>query len=300
MGTAVPITALPFSDTGATCDNLDDWDEVCPYTGSTSADVWYSYTPAADMMVSVDLWGSFYDTKTYILDAGYNVIACNDDFYSDWTSLIEAAQLYSGNTYYIVVDGYGGDCGDYILNVDEYTPPPPCIVECMGFEEGEPDNNPDYVDLYNGGCNTDDSHPQQYMTELTADPDGNLTVCGVGGWNNLGKDTDWYLVTVGYTGTITWTVESEVASWFFEIGNQDCVSPEIINVMEPGPCEVTTITITATPGAQLWLWAGAQEYAPPSGFEGWNFNYRMEFTGLQEGPVATDSATWDSIKSMYR
>jgi hypothetical protein len=112
MGTAVPITALPFSDTGATCDNLDDWDEVCPYTGSTSADVWYSYTPAADMMVSVDLWGSFYDTKTYILDAGYNVIACNDDFYSDWTSLIEAAQLYSGNTYYIVVDGYGGDCGD--------------------------------------------------------------------------------------------------------------------------------------------------------------------------------------------
>ena len=45
---AVPIGSLPFSDTGATCDNVDDYDEACPY-GSTSPDVVYAFTPAADM-----------------------------------------------------------------------------------------------------------------------------------------------------------------------------------------------------------------------------------------------------------
>ena len=27
---------FPFTDTGATCDNIDDYDEVCPYADSNS------------------------------------------------------------------------------------------------------------------------------------------------------------------------------------------------------------------------------------------------------------------------
>jgi hypothetical protein len=41
LDSAVPEPGLPFTDTGATCDNFNDYDEVCPFTGSTSPDVVY-------------------------------------------------------------------------------------------------------------------------------------------------------------------------------------------------------------------------------------------------------------------
>lgn len=121
----------------------------------------------------------------------------------------------------------------------------------------------------------------------------------MGGWTSTGKDTDWYAVTYGASGQITWTVESEIPGWFFEIEGQVC-GGNLINIMELEDCEEGTVTLTGTPGSQAWIWAGAQEYSPPSGFEGYNFDYTMTFTGLQEGPVATESSTWGTIKSMYR
>ncbi len=38
MATALAILEFPFSDTGNTTDNLDDYSADCPYTGSTSPD----------------------------------------------------------------------------------------------------------------------------------------------------------------------------------------------------------------------------------------------------------------------
>nr|MEE4269283.1 PPC domain-containing protein [Candidatus Krumholzibacteria bacterium] len=297
MADAVAITALPYADGGNTCGLTDAWDEVCPYTGSLSPDAWYSYTAAADMSISIDLIGSTYDTKTYVLDMDYNVIACNDDFYSDYVSFIENAALTAGMTYYIVVDGYGSACGDYALAVTEFTPPPPCIVACDGFAEGEPDNGPGYVDGFNSGCNGVD---QNRFSDLVADDAGNLTVCGVGGWTDTGKDTDWYRAIVGASGTVSINVEFEVPGWFFQISPTNCVDAAIAQEVAPLACEVASMTINGVPGEEIWLWAGAQEFAPPAGFAGYNFNYRMELSGLQEGPVATEPASWDGIKSMYR
>ena len=64
VDTAFPILSLPFSDTGNTCDNIHDYDEACPYMGSDSKDVVYSFTPGTDLSIDVDLCGSSYDTKT--------------------------------------------------------------------------------------------------------------------------------------------------------------------------------------------------------------------------------------------
>ena len=38
---SVSITSLPYTDTGDTSDNSDEFDATCPYSGSTSNDVFY-------------------------------------------------------------------------------------------------------------------------------------------------------------------------------------------------------------------------------------------------------------------
>ncbi len=78
--TAVPIPSIPFMDTGNTSDNTDDNEAECPYDSNSPAVV-YSYVPAGNHLLTVDLCGSGYDTKTYILDEYGAVVACNDDYY---------------------------------------------------------------------------------------------------------------------------------------------------------------------------------------------------------------------------
>ena len=132
IGNAMVIPALPFNDGGFTCDNLDDYDEACPYTGSTAPDVVYSYAPATDQLITIDLCGSLYDTKVFVYEnvAG-NTVGCNDDFYFGgscglYTSKIEDLPVTAGNTYYIVIAGFGNNCGDYLIEVTTPAPPPPC------------------------------------------------------------------------------------------------------------------------------------------------------------------------------
>ncbi|MFQ5805963.1 MAG: hypothetical protein ACE5I3_05890 [Phycisphaerae bacterium] len=129
---AIPIASLPFSDIGNTATFVDDYDEVCPYTGSTSPDVVYVYTPTEDISVDISLCGDWtnYDTKVYVYENecqdpndGLDPFACNDDYcfspnYPDpYVSQLFWVQLTAGNDYYIVVDGYNGDWGYYSLDV---------------------------------------------------------------------------------------------------------------------------------------------------------------------------------------
>ena len=134
---ATVITELPFSGEGTTAGYTDDYDEVCPYTGATAPDVVYSITPETDMAVNMWTCYSAYDTKLYVYentvgnlapttDGG---VACNDDAveypFEDctiWTSRIDGVSMSAGNTYYVVVDGYAGSNGDYVLDIDVYNP----------------------------------------------------------------------------------------------------------------------------------------------------------------------------------
>ena len=131
--TATVITALPYTDTGTTAGAINDYDEVCPFTGSTSPDVVYSYTPAADQTIDISMCTGLpeteYDTKIYVYentcpDGG--PFACNDDgcstSFTSFASELLGLNLTAGNTYYIVVDGYGGDFGNYTIEVTEGQP----------------------------------------------------------------------------------------------------------------------------------------------------------------------------------
>jgi hypothetical protein len=81
--TAFVIPYFPFTDSVDTCPFLDDYDEACPYTGSTSPDVVYRYDCQYTRTVDIDLCSSGYDTKVYVYENEYtpgSPYACNDDY----------------------------------------------------------------------------------------------------------------------------------------------------------------------------------------------------------------------------
>ena len=131
VGEATVIDELPYSDTGTTVGYTDDYDEVCPYTGSDSPDVVYSFTPGENVALDITLCtGSDYDTKLYIYENDVtpgSPYACNDDTCPGYVSELMDLGVTGGNTYYIVIDGYSGDAGNYTLDITEdvYVDPPP-------------------------------------------------------------------------------------------------------------------------------------------------------------------------------
>ena len=159
---AVLITSDPFWTTGTTAGYTHDYDEACPYSGSDSPDVVYRYSPRYWTMVDIDLYGSLYDTKVYVYGAGMELIACNDDYYSDYTSRIENLELVPWEKYFIVIDGYGGSYGEYSFSLASI--PPPADLECPGGSplESEPPLHDGYVDAYNGGCTNSEQGCQHH------------------------------------------------------------------------------------------------------------------------------------------
>ena len=305
IGTAFPIGSLPFTDSGNTCDNIDDYDEECPYTLSTSPDVVYTFTPTGNTAITVDLCGSGYDTKTYVYDSGMMTVACNDDFYFDATcgtyvSYLEAT-LTGGQTYYIVIDGYGGDCGDYVLNVDEFEV---CVVDCPADAvlEGEPHLGPDYVDATNGGCNSDPNVFQaiDWINVEPGNPDhGYAWLCARSGWHtNLGsdtRDTDWFTVTAGQTGMMEFTVNGEYPLQMYLL-NTDCANIVLLDSAVAAPCVETTITWAVNAGEVYWLWVGPTTFTGPVT----EFRYYMKVGGNSYNTVPNEDSSWSQLKAQFR
>jgi hypothetical protein len=292
---ATVIPGLPYSDTGTTAGYVNDYDEVCPYSGSTAADVVYVYTAAVSEPVDIDLCGSSYDTKLYVYDAGLALVACNDDFYGGdpcglYVSKLENVALTAGQTYYIVIDGYGTAFGAYVLDISGFVP---CILECPAgaMLEGEPDPYDGYYDTYNGGCNADGT-----FQELQGDNVGNLTFCGVSGWYNQGtyRDTDWFWILMGPTGAIDVTVDAEYPTYIFELSPQDCASVAVLQLALGGPCAEAYMTITGYAECQVvWFWAG------PSAWEAnGTYDYTLWFSGLCWG-TATENTSWSNVKALF-
>jgi len=298
IATAVLIPGLPYSDTGATYDNIDDYDAVCPYPGSISPDVVYRYDAPASTNICLDLCGSDYDTKLYVLDAALNVLACNDDFYVGepcglYVSRIENLFVPAGQTIYIVVDGYGGDCGNYVFNT--CNPPPCCNLVCWSDDhqdENEPPLVDEYVDEWNGGCNSAPPIFQWLECER---------FCGVAGWylyTGLNyRDTDWFKC-IAATNTITWTVDAESATICFELVVPPDCAATVTQSMTVGPCLPGTMTIPSSPGTIVDLWVGSVDFSNPGSVPGNEYDYIWEITGT-EVVSATVNETWSGVKALF-
>lgn len=306
--TAFVIPGLPFTDSGSTCNNADDYDEICYYSDSTSPDAVYAYTPGGDEVVAMDLCTSSYDTKVYVYDSGFTVMGCNDDFYFSDTPECYTYSSYlrillpAGETYYIVVDGYGGGCGDYVLEVSG-VPYAPLACDPNAQVEGEAAPAPDYVDDFNGGCN---SVPEIFQPLNWIDEDsGCMHLSGISGWYPSGgldnRDTDWFAVVAASEAM---TVTIEVENWmtptrcmmtsadptcgFYEYSFQ---SSEVVSLMP------TSWTVPTIPGATYWIFVSPSEWV--TGYTG-EFAYCLEVCGNAYDIIGNEDASWGAVKSIYR
>ena len=185
--TATVIGTLPYSDTGNTCGFADNYDEICPFDTPTSPDVVYRFTAPVNMTIDITLCtNSAYDTKLYVYDTvcgayqSGTAIACTDDacstpsYFDPFVSDVGTVSLLSGHTYYIVVDGFGGDCGNYTIDVTGCVPPVPgaCLLVNNDFEAGGLCGWQFTPDSGSGTWVSNDS------TFDPASPDGPIAPCG--------------------------------------------------------------------------------------------------------------------------
>lgn len=299
IATAWVIPSLPFDDTGDTSDNINNYDEVCPYSGSTSPDVVYVFTPQTDMCVDIDLCNSGYDTKVFVYENMYTPgapYACNDDndgcalLYRSW---IQSLALAAGNNYYIVVDGYGGASGIYEFHMYEVGCPEPCTPLCPAgaYIEGEPVCYTDYDDTYNGGCN---STPPVFQS-VPAAPF--LAICGETGVYAFGtstyRDTDWYEVVLTEGAQVTLRMCSGYPMVFGFIAPDDCALITSFTYYAVSDAfYVKELSAFLTAGT-WWIAAMPADWgACPCGTE-----YVLEVEGTAYSPV--EPASWTTIKAMY-
>ncbi|MBM3318551.1 MAG: hypothetical protein FJY75_11935 [Candidatus Eisenbacteria bacterium] len=291
------IPALPFSAAGSTCGFINDYDAVCPYTGSTSPDVVYKYVPATTTYVSIDLCNSTYDTKVYVFENTVgSVIACNDD-YCEWQSYLADVPMTPGNTYYIVVDGYGGSCGYYSLEL--WIISGGCYIECPAgsMPEGEPVCYPNYLDTYNPGCN---GVPPLF--QVLEPGCGDIVICGTTGvylfGTTLYRDTDWFELDLTEPSQICLAGDAEVPAYFFIIdGRYGCEGLAIVASATAGPCIVMSGLCHYCDAGTWWTWAG------PVGWDHtyWcGSQYYMEIAGYTGGSSPALGTTWGSVKGLFR
>jgi hypothetical protein len=309
---ATVIPGIPFYDSGSTEGYVDDYDEICPYSNSTAPDVVYSFASALQQAIHVDLCGSSYDTKLYIYDSNLTLVACNDDFYFDdycgnYVSKLEFVLLEGGETYYIVIDGYGSDFGEYELNVTDTWDCNHLECPADAVDEGEPPLQDGYVDAFNGGCNSEDLGAPFQEINWTNDADGYppfdgvALLCGISGWyisldGTDSRDTDWFRVFARETGTMEFTVDAEEPCFMYKLAPLDCgevaVELETVTTYDtPG-----TLSFPVVAGEEIWLWVG------PTAFSGYvnEFIYIMTVSNNEFDVVPTEGVSWGGVKALYR
>ena len=293
IGTATVIGAVPYGDAGTTVGYTNDYFPSCAFAGnSTAPDVVYSYTPDTDQCVDISLCESSFDTILHVYNAALTLVGCNDDADCDLAlrSRIEGVNLSAGQTYYIIVDGWATNAGEYILEVTEC--PPPCVVTCPdgAVQENEP-NCGIPTDTFNGGCN---STPNVF-SNLVCDDTG-VTVCGKYGAVGGTRDTDWYRVTMTSPGTLTVCMTGEYPS-ATAILNAVCppTAVDILDFQVGDPCVPFCATANVAAGTYYI-------FAATNGFDGFacDGDYVLDIDGYNCPPVGVEAANWSSVKTLFR
>jgi lysophospholipid acyltransferase (LPLAT)-like uncharacterized protein len=116
---AIPLPLdLPLTVTGTTVGADAALMSSCTSMTTFGPEVVYGFTAPLSGAYSIDTFGSGFDTFLYVLDGGCSGgrLDCNNDTGARAESAL-SVRLSAGQTVAIVVDGYNGDVGDYVLNI---------------------------------------------------------------------------------------------------------------------------------------------------------------------------------------
>jgi hypothetical protein len=252
------------------------------------------------MLLEIDLLGSSYDTKVFVYDEDMHLLGCNDDYYPDYVSRLAALEVAGGVTLYVVIDGYGGDAGDYVLSITEWSPhEAACLGGVLLHEENEPPLIDGYQDAHNGGCNSPEfGDPFQELPLLSG---SNECFHGRSGWYTVDgsqwRDTDWFTVEV--LPGMPYLELGLDADWpcnFFVLGPQDCDQVAVLELWPFGGSEYGAVEVQyLTDPGTLWVWVGPTTVFPPDGAEDTEFDYYVSTWG--DLPVERHS--WSAVKGLF-
>ena len=125
---AVQLTGLSAERTGDTNAgaSLETGEPSVMDDAPAGRSIWYRWTPAESGSLSLDTAGSDFDTLLGVYTgstvADLTEVAVNDDAASDLTSAV-VTDVDAGTTYWIRVDGFGGETGTVSLHLAEAVTP---------------------------------------------------------------------------------------------------------------------------------------------------------------------------------
>ncbi len=248
-----PLFGLPVVVTGTTSGYANNHAPYSPCGTTGAADVVYSFVPSHTLSYTITTEGSSYDTYLYIIGGGpcpgTTQVGCDDDSGPGTTSLITVT-LNGGTPYYIYVDGWQSNEGNYVLTIRdncEVTCQPGDLIECPEVRQ----TGHELVDC-NGACYNpiptwQDIFPFQ-------------TVCGrlftyTDGSGQSNRDQDIYRFTLTEPCSLRISLQTEVSARVFVLSDNCPWSLLYEAPLWQYPCSTTTnITQCFQPGTyNLWI-----------------------------------------------
>lgn len=109
---------VPTTIPGSTVDGSFEFASVCG--GGSSPERSFLFLPQQTGTYRFDTLGSSFDTVLYLFEGqcGGPTVACNDNISDFELSSQLEVDLVAGGLYTVIVDGFGGVQGDFLLNVD--------------------------------------------------------------------------------------------------------------------------------------------------------------------------------------
>ncbi len=275
------IFDIPFQTQGTTLGFNNDYDSTCPYPDSVAPDVVYHFVLQTDAYLDIDLCGSSYDTKVYVMDSAGSVLACNDDAYSgsecgNYVSRLQTGLLDSSEDLYIVIDGYGDSAGQYMLDVSRVIfDETDCSLDNYWWaqRENEPPLKPGYVDNFNGGCNAENENFTNLVySQLRS---GNF-IGKTGYFSPTSRDSDWFHISSEYDSHLEITITSSGPVTLYWVEFMDCNDVNILEFCHSTLCQPSTIEIFEPTSFSGWFVVVPTNYeSHPTGLE--EYEYLLEF-----------------------
>ncbi|UCD75150.1 MAG: DNRLRE domain-containing protein [Phycisphaerales bacterium] len=303
---AVSEGKFPFFTDDATFDG--------PGLCMTSPNVWYKYTPSRSGVACLSLCGSGYDTKLAVYASGScdlssnDLLACDDDYCGCDEN---GQQCLDSQTKLRVVEGL-----EYLVEVggstSQDTGPGLLTINCCEIEyqpgdiaEGEGVTPNEYIDNYNGGCQS----PEMAVAPINCED----TIAGLtGNFYRAGapvRDTDWYHID-HFGGDLTWTAAAECPIEIVIYDAKDplwlCANPaEIPQVRATAePCQTASVTWEDAPEGPYWLLIAPWDIWKGDDIAGWpndckyratlGCSFEENFDSYQAGSKLAGQGGWEA------